>query len=430
MSRLWDLILTEDPGPLFHNPVREVRKAMSKDENLYPVILNSAFGTNVAFIPNPRPVARTVQFKDCLWTQGHSPEWLDKPLVKSFGTSHARLIFGLFKFFQDNGLTQQTPINVGFSGLTKILKLGQGGKNAKEVQRLLGELASIWSKVVYPDGTVEEFKILDFTTQKKNGQERLKTVCFSDGFITLLNHFDPNKIYTLLYSVLCGMSSNLAQAIYLQFTDKVVRETTDPFTEKTPWRKNITNLLQELEQVVPKYKSARAQAFTRPQGKNGSVIDQLTGVPIQQPNIILHAKLEENASGDDYNLCLWCERQKKPKSTEEKGEAATLSWWRLSGRSDEEYRQRLKADRKICTKVFEDLDECGYPVQKNRRFLEIANKLLNFGELEELAADCKYRIMTGSGITNIGAYLHASIRNGIIEQSISERVLGIEENEE
>ena len=402
---------------------------MSKTENLYPVVLNSAFGTNVAFLPNPRPTERTVVFKDCIWTQGYSPEWLDKPLVKSFGTSHARLIFGLFKFFQDHGLTEQTSINVGFSGLTKILQLGQGGQSVKEIQRLLGELASIWSKVVYPDGSVEEFKILDFTTRRtKNGEEKLKTVCFSDGFITLLNHFDPDKIYTLLYSVLCNMSSNVAQAIYLQFTHKVVRETTNPFTENNPWRKNITNLLQDLDQVVPKYRSQRKQIFTRVQGNKGSVIEQLDGVPIQQPHIILHAKLEENAAKDDYNLCLWCERIKE-KAPTEKGEGAMLQWWLMSGRSEDEYRQRLKAYRPICPKVKEDLADCGYPVKQNLRFLEIANKLLNDGELEELASDCKYRVNAEKSIANIGAYLHASIKNGIIEQSINERVLGIEEED-
>lgn len=402
---------------------------MSKTENLYPVLLQSAFGTSSIFLPTPRPEERTVLFGDCQWTQGYAPEDAALPLVKSLGVSHGRVIFGLFKFFQDHGLTKQTPINVGFSSLAKILHLGEGGKNKREVQRLLYDLASIWNRAVYSDGTIEEFKILDFTTtQTKSGEKKLKTVCFSDGFITMLEKFDASSLFTLLYSVLCGMSSNVAQAIYLQFTSKVVRETANPFTEKNPWRKNVTDLLQELKQVVPKYKSDRARIFTRVRGKEGSVIDQLDGVPIQQQNIILHAKLEENTARKDYNLCLWCERIKE-KAPAEKGEGAMLQWWLMSGRSEDEYRQRLKAYRPICPKVFEDLADCGYPAQKNRRYLEIANKLLNYGELDELAADCKYRMQTGNIIENIAAYLNASIRNGIVEKSIEERVLGIEEED-
>lgn len=401
-----------------------------KSENLHPVFLQSTFGTDSLFLPVPKPEERTVLFGDCKWTQGVVPEGIVAPLIQSFGVSHARVIFGLFRFFQENLLDRQTTVNVGFSGLSKILRFGEGGKSKREVQRLLGDLATTWTRVVYPNGTIKEFRILDYITSKtKNGERKLESVSFSKGFLEMLDHVGDFKIFTLFYDVWCGLSSGLAQAIYLQFTAKVVRTTVEPFTEKSPWRKNITDLLQELDQEVPEFKSQRKQIFTRAQGKKGSVIDQLDGVPIQQKNLILHAKLEENTAKKDYNLCLWCEKIRIDAPTE-KGEGATLLWWRMSGRSDEEYRSRLKANRKIGEKVFEDLELCGYPVQKNRRFLEIANKLLNLGELEELAADCKYRIMTGSGITNIGAYLHASIRNGIIEQSISERVLGIEEDEE
>ena len=393
------------------------------EKDLYPVILQSAFGTNSIFLPTPRPEERTVLFGKCQWTQGYSPENATLPLVKSFGVSHGRVIFGLFKFFQDNGLTKQTPINVGFSGLTKILHFGEGGQNKKEVQRLLFDLASVWNKAVYPDGTTEEFKVLDFTTtQTKSGEKKLKTVCFSDGFITMLEKFDENSIFTLLYSVLCEMSSNVAQAIYLQFTAKVVRETTDPFTENAPWKKNISDLLHELKQAVPKYKSDRARVFTRAQGKNGSVIDQLDGVPIQQANIILHAKLEENTAKKDYNLCLWCEKI-KTKAPTERGVSAMEGWWLQSGRSEEEYRQRLKESRPLNGKILEDLDAIGYPVKENRRFLEVANKLLHPGELEELVADCKMRVLAEYSISDIRFYLAASIRNGIINQSIAERVL-------
>ena len=393
------------------------------EKDLYPVILQSAFGTNSIFLPTPRPEERTVLFGKCQWTQGYSPENATLPLVKSFGVSHGRVIFGLFKFFQDNGLTKQTPINVGFSGLTKILHFGEGGQSKKEVQRLLFDLASVWNKAVYPDGTTEEFKVLDFTTtQTKNGEKKLKTVCFSDGFITMLEKFDENSIFTLLYSVLCEMSSNVAQAIYLQFTAKVVRETTDPFTENAPWKKNISDLLHELKQAVPKYKSQRAQVFTRPRGKEGSVIDQLDGVPIQQANIILHAKLEENTAKKDYNLCLWCEKI-KTKAPTERGVSAMEGWWLQSGRSEEEYRQRLKESRPLNGKILEDLDAIGYPVKENRRFLEVANKLLHPGELEELVADCKMRVLAEYSISDIRFYLAASIRNGIINQSIAERVL-------
>ena len=74
-------------------------------------------------------------------------------------------------------------------------------------------------------------------------------------------------------------------------------------------------------------------------------------------------------------------------------------------------------------KILEDLDTIGYPVKENRRFLEIANKLLNPGELEELVADCKMRIQAEYSISDIRFYLAASIRNGIVNQSIAERVL-------
>ena len=307
--------------------------------------------------------------------------------------------------------------------MTKILHFGEGGKSKKEVQRLLFDLASVWNKAVYPDGTTEEFKVLDFTTtQTKNGEKKLKTVCFSDGFITMLEKFDENSIFTLLYSVLCEMSSNVAQAIYLQFTAKVVRETTDPFTENAPWKKNISDLLHELKQAVPKYKSDRARVFTRARGKEGSVIDQLDGVPIQQANIILHAKLEENTAKKDYNLCLWCEKI-KTKAPTERGVSAMEGWWLQSGRSEEEYRQRLKESRPLNGKILEDLDAIGYPVKENRRFLEVANKLLHPGELEELVADCKMRVLAEYSISDIRFYLAASIRNGIINQSIAERVL-------
>jgi hypothetical protein len=102
-----------------------------------------------------------------------------------------------------------------------------------------------------------------------------------------------------------------------------------------------------------------------------------------------------------------------------------LAWWLQSGRSEEEYRERLKGFRSLNGKILEDLDLIGYPVKENRRFLEVANQLLNPGELEELVADCKARILTEYSISDIRFYLAASIRNGIINRSIAERVLEI-----
>ena len=393
------------------------------EKSLYPVILQSAFGTDSIFLPVPRPEERTVFFGKCRWTQGVVPEGIVAPLVQSFGVSHARVIFGLFKFFQDNMLDRQTTVNVGFNGLAKILHFGEGGQSVKEVQRLLGDLATTWTRATYPDGTVKEFRILDFIASKtKNGERKLESVSFSKGFLEMLDFVGDYKIFTLFYDVWCSLTSGLAQAIYLQFTAKVVRETTDPFTEKNPWKKNISDLLRELGQSVPEFKSQRKQAFTRAQRKSPSVIDQLDGVPIQQANIILHAKLEENTAKKDYNLCLWCEKIKTAAPTE-KGVSAMEGWWIQSGRTSEEYRQRLKESRPLNGKILEDLDLIGYPVKENRRFLEVANKLLNPGELEELVADCKMRLLAEYSIADIRFYLAASIRNGIINKSIAERVL-------
>ena len=393
------------------------------EKSLYPVILQSAFGTDSIFLPVPRPEERTVFFGKCRWTQGVVPEGIVAPLVQSFGVSHARVIFGLFKFFQDNMLDRQTTVNVGFNGLAKILHFGEGGQSVKEVQRLLGDLATTWTRATYPDGTVKEFRILDFIASKtKNGERKLESVSFSKGFLEMLDFVGDYKIFTLFYDVWCSLTSGLAQAIYLQFTAKVVRETTDPFTEKNPWKKNISDLLRELGQSVPEFKSQRKQAFTRAQRKSPSVIDQLDGVPIQQANIILHAKLEENTAKKDYNLCLWCEKIKTAAPTE-KGVSAMEGWWIQSGRTSEEYRQRLKESRPLNGKILEDLDAIGYPAKENRRFLEVANKLLHPGELEELVADCKMRVLAEYSISDIRFYLAASIRNGIINKSIAERVL-------
>jgi len=104
------------------------------------------------------------------------------------------------------------------------------------------------------------------------------------------------------------------------------------------------------------------------------VIEQLNGVPIQQAKILLHARIEENAAKDDWNLCLWCERIAVDVPTE-KGPSAMETWWLQSGRSSEEYRQRLKSDRKISEKILEDLENIAYPVKENLKFLSLANKL-------------------------------------------------------
>ena len=212
---------------------------MTKKTVENPVFLQSPFGTDSLFLPVPKPEERTVLFGDCQWTQGVVPEGIVAPLVQSFGVSHARVIFGLFRFFQENLLDRQTTVNVGFSGLAKILHFGEGGKSKKEVQRLLGDLATTWTRVVYPDGTIKEFRILDYITSKtKNGERKLESVNFSKGFLEMLDHIGDFKIFTLFYDVWCGLTSGLAQAIYLQFTAKVVRTTVEPFTEKNPWRKN------------------------------------------------------------------------------------------------------------------------------------------------------------------------------------------------
>jgi len=154
-------------------------------------------------------------FGTCKWTQGVVPEGITASLVQSFGVSHARVIFGLFKFFQEHLLDRQTTVNVGFSGLAKILHFGEGGKSKREVQRLLGDLATTWTRAVYPDGTVKEFRILDFVASKaKGGERKLESVSFSKGFLEMLDSVGDYKVFTLFYDVWCGLTSGLAQAVY------------------------------------------------------------------------------------------------------------------------------------------------------------------------------------------------------------------------
>lgn len=104
------------------------------------------------------------------------------------------------------------------------------------------------------------------------------------------------------------MTNNIVKAIYSYIVPRAI-----PCKKTNPFKISLTQLFEQNQINVPKYKSLRYKIMA---GNKKTIISQLNNVPIkyQKDDILMscHKKLmvslEDTQDGKDYKLCAWNEK--------------------------------------------------------------------------------------------------------------------------
>lgn len=300
---------------------------------------------------------------------------------------HQRLILRLLL----NGRCDAREIPVSYEDLIT----GQGGRQRTLMHRTIAELASSWvHKVV--DNKVTSARLVDFDAQIyfKDGvsgtdlneihsdakilRRHLKNVRFHEDFWRACLNWA--NCWQVRADVVGRMNSDLVAACYLVLTPRAYHPSITPLRKG---HKKATDLLQEVGAVVPKHRSDLIRIFERQRGQTPSVLQQLNGAPTASGYLCVDEELDESADGKDLLVRFWVIKDiagsDEANAFQERmrSRGALLEFWVGLGLSESQFDGLQHSEwRKLESYEEERINGLGYPVEKNRRYLELVRSFI------------------------------------------------------
>lgn len=213
-------------------------------------------------------------------------------------TEDQRTYYGLVKYWEENGRTSTTYFSL--KQLSKLLNKKWGTRTVETLTESLARLyvsSFLWKNAYHDSGTgkthesIEGFRILD----------SLKIVrTKTDGHITkargyfkfnefILNNLQSNHTKPVLFEVVLGFKSEIAQIIYTH-VDLILND-------KPIYERRSKELFEDLsisgkEYVYP---SARKRVLEK-------ALAELKGKPLSKSGVIASATVEKTKDGKDYKV--------------------------------------------------------------------------------------------------------------------------------
>lgn len=378
-------------------------RSTTRSATEYPIVPRD-FITAPIFASKPQTGSRIVRVGDKVYTiGGFKPISEDLPECPALDIRHGRALFTILSFAQvpSDDMVVRFSINEFCRRYAAVS--AAGGRYAKDMRFLLGDLERCWFKITHPDGNSESYRILkNISVQLKVSRKKATTnkvlqdemwldeVELHPRFFSLLqNYFSIAQIHL---KTLTSIRSPLAQAIYVYIPSRAVHaDITRPF-EIT-----LENLLTQVGHTVPAAKSLRKKIFL--QNRN-PVLEQLNNVAIV--NGILKVNLVETSDKKDYKLQFWVEdreeEQKQKESTYQENDKKTVlqDIWLKAGKTLEEFREKTKFPLPELNDYELELFKRGkIELEKNEIFFRKALALLGRERFDELLSDAKSSVLEG-----------------------------------
>ena len=314
-------------------------------------------------------------------------------------TRHATALFSLLAFRTEYDDAQL--IRFSFNEFCHKYAQSNGGRYSRDIKKILRDLMDSYIRVTDVKTNIDhEYRLIErIDIEKRPPRRRDSRLALSNqkemwfNGCTLSREFADilgrdKELQSLRIDVFNSIRSGLAQAIYLYIPSRAHFCTKD-----APFEITLTNLLRQVGARIPKYKSKRAEVFTK--NKN-PVIEQLDGLETLWG--VFRVKLKERNDGTDWKLQAWEEKNRKPNSTgwtKTKLYAAYLK----SGRPVAYFHQALSSIPSLDEYELDLLTSGNVIVGKNRRFFEAAKAILKPCLFRELLHEAKGAEMEGQKAT-------------------------------
>lgn len=257
---------------------------------------------------------------------------------------HGVVLLTILAIMQDRGVNLTDPVSTSAREIATRIYRSVGGKQIELVAELLRDIW--WSAFRLTELNSPRPPEISRVFVKQAARERwneskqmtetvIESVQFAEEFVRLMVDLSCGNLREVRQDVLCAMSSDLAQAIYL-FLPAAAHH----HTQQDPFRIRLTTLFTQVGMTkIPQAKSKRAEIMTKKRPGSLSVLEQLNA-PMLTGNMCVALELTKDLT--DWNLLAWCEREERANPAGESngtgsGNHKLLECWVKSGRDPQQF---------------------------------------------------------------------------------------------
>lgn len=300
---------------------------------------------------------------------------------------HGIACFSLLSFRDRLGKIEPHGIDFSINELAHRVANSNGGRYARDLVNLLYDLNDAWVRVTRPDGSWDEFRIVEslrvhgkpvkragahLALQQTQEEFRFSFVQLNPDFFGLLQ--DYAELTRIRLDVMRGMTSDIARCLYAFLPSRAMHHP----NESKPFEIRLANLLRQVGMSECQYRSQRKKVFERKRNPSSpSILEQLDRAELVRGR--LRVALAETADGDDFKLLVWSEIPDRP--AVEPGayqrERKTLkATWLSTGRSQAEFHRLVNNAPPLNDYQVDILRRGGVAVAGNEKFFEMTSALL------------------------------------------------------
>jgi hypothetical protein len=232
-------------------------------------------------------------------------------------------------------------------------------------------------------------------------------------------HFD--QCWPVRTDVLANIYSDIAAACYLLLAPKAHAE---GISARHAGRKDASELLREIGAKVPSQPSQLKRVFLRDRGR-GNLLQQLQGLETKSGYLMVDDRLEETERGFNVRFWLVRDRQELLAATAPIfGKGACFDYWVEQGLPPEEFRAfRHRFPGQLESYEEENIARLGYPVEKNRAFLELIRGAIGPVEFGVMIGQAAIDLREGNAREGVEKFFGGMLR-GAFQDAIREFKFG------
>ncbi|MCP3966575.1 MAG: replication initiation protein [Lentisphaerae bacterium] len=366
------------------------------------------WGKNPIFAATKLKESREVVISDgTIWTMGVQPpfgEITNPEYLRGFDVRHAEVIFRLLAFFRDNDIDFNHKIDISYYKLLELIGWERSQKSLKVLKEILADLSSIWTQISTDNDRAFQFRVLSASVDRdlhNPDSGHLRYIVFDQTFLEFLG--DIEQFFSIRLDVFNGLSSKIAKAIYLYLPSRALKN-----SKKSPFKMTLTNLFNQINIKVPKYKSERHRKMVQ----HGNPMSQLNNALINFKQKLC-VSLDESKDKKDYNLCAWTEELSDNDICIDREQS--LKTWFINGRrgTGRDFDNKIRKLPELNTYEISALELSQIDVEASKIFLLMSKTLLGETCFDELCGTVKNSTLEGK-VNNPTAYFISLVRSELL----------------
>lgn len=357
------------------------------DNHLTPVVPRE-FVTTPFFPAKKQEKTRIVEFRGSTWEIGIAESNTGrKHRFVAIDMRHGLACLALLSFRDRLGKIEEHGIDFSINELAHRVAKSNGGRYSRDLVNLLYDLNDAWVRLTEPDGSWEEFRIVEslrvhgkpvkragahLALRQSQDEFRFSFVHLNPKFFGLLKTYE--ELTRIRLDVMRDMTSDIARCLYAFLPSRAIHHPNGV----TKFEIRLANLLRQVGMTEYQYRSQRKNIFTRKRNpESPSIMEQLDGAELVKGR--LRVELAETSDGDDFKLLVWSEvpeRRKVEPGPDRQGRKTLKATWLSTGRTEADFHRLVNNAQPLNDYQVETMIRGGVQVRSNEKFFEMTAALI------------------------------------------------------